>query len=163
MICEVLFQKHEELWKIAGFGFASIGSENYGIQTPTSRGTSGFRAPELYLNDAKYTKKVDIWALGCILYLLVVGRMLFQNDLDVDAYARGWATLDISLSNEIDDKSQGHLSRLIRELLEKEPQNRPSAHELLVKVKAIRNETIQDVPAPGDSENMKPKGTSSNE
>ena len=44
-----------------------------------ARGTPGYRAPEL-LNESRYTNKVDVWAMGCILYELVTGRKAFDTD-----------------------------------------------------------------------------------
>ena len=51
-----------------------------------ARGTSGYRAPEL-VKDFHYTNKVDIWALGCILYELVFRKKTFDNDMAVLSYA----------------------------------------------------------------------------
>jgi serine/threonine protein kinase len=54
-----------------------------------SRGTVGYRAPEPIQYHGfpnKYTNKVDIWALGCILYELVLGKQAFRDDLTVIEY-----------------------------------------------------------------------------
>jgi len=40
------------------------------------QGHENFRAPEM-LNDLKYNQKIDIWALGIILYMCVCGRHPF--------------------------------------------------------------------------------------
>ena len=62
-----------------------------GVQTTEhSRGTPCYRAPELLLNpDGKntFTNKVDIWALGCILFELVFGSKAFRSDFDIYAYS----------------------------------------------------------------------------
>ena len=43
-----------------------------------------YRAPELLLYDEKYTKAVDIWALGCVFYEFLTSRMLFDYDETVE-------------------------------------------------------------------------------
>mgnify|MGYP006417726309 CR=1 FL=1 len=48
-----------------------------------SFGTRYYQAPEIILkNDC--TKKVDIWSLGCMLYELLVGKILFDPNSDKD-------------------------------------------------------------------------------
>jgi serine/threonine protein kinase len=69
------------VWKVADFGLTSQGTSQSLHYTEFARGTSGYRAPELLLQDtAVYNNKVDIWALGCILFELVVGTKPFTTD-----------------------------------------------------------------------------------
>ena len=84
------------------------GREESGVETPYSRGTPSFRAPELFEKDkvAMYTNKVDIWALGSILHELATERRMFNSDYEVYAYARGCGDLNVSLGDEIDEISQ---------------------------------------------------------
>jgi serine/threonine protein kinase len=44
-----------------------------------SRGTPNYRAPEVIAEDAGYNK-IDIWALGCIVFELSTGVKLFRDD-----------------------------------------------------------------------------------
>jgi serine/threonine protein kinase len=60
-------------------------SENF-VQDPNRLGTDGYRAPEL-INYSRFNEKVDVWALGCILYELIVSKPLFINDSAVVQYA----------------------------------------------------------------------------
>ena len=53
--------------KIGDFGLSKILNETNYAQTKV--GTYVYMAPEIY-NGEKYTNKVDIWALGCIIYEL---------------------------------------------------------------------------------------------
>jgi serine/threonine protein kinase len=41
-------------------------------QTMTPCGTVGYTAPEI-VKDERYSKSVDMWALGCVLYTLLCG------------------------------------------------------------------------------------------
>jgi len=45
--------------------------------------TRYYRAPEVILN-LHYTEKIDIWSIGCILYEIYTGRILFDPDKDKD-------------------------------------------------------------------------------
>ena len=40
--------------------------------------TRQYRAPEVILECGQWDAKVDIWSIGCILYELFTGRLLFQ-------------------------------------------------------------------------------------
>ena len=86
----MLYSCRDSAWKIADFGLTVEGSSR-GVQTTEhSRGTPCYRAPELLLNpDGKntFTNKVDIWALGCILFELVFGIKAFKSDLDIFSYS----------------------------------------------------------------------------
>ena len=41
-------------------------------------GSPLFMAPELVKKQKGYTEKVDVWALGCIMYLLICGENIFK-------------------------------------------------------------------------------------
>ena len=46
---------------------------------PHMAATINYRAPEALLGDTHYTKKIDIWALGCIFYFMVTKEELFTG------------------------------------------------------------------------------------
>lgn len=56
------------------------------VQDSNRLGTDGYRAPEL-INHSCFNEKVDVWAMGCILYELLVSKPLFLNDSAVAQYA----------------------------------------------------------------------------
>ena len=41
--------------------------------------TRYYRAPEIILNN-KYDEKIDIWSIGCIIFELVTGNIMFDPD-----------------------------------------------------------------------------------
>jgi serine/threonine protein kinase len=55
--------------KIADFGLSKVVWET---NTATPCGTVGYTAPEI-VKDERYSKSVDMWALGCVLYTLLCG------------------------------------------------------------------------------------------
>ena len=91
----VLYSRRDGMWKIADFGLSRTGSSQ-AQTTVNSWGTSGYRAPELLVQTTSsskptFTNKADIWALGCVLYWLVSGRLAFDHE---------WAAYQWAFSKE---------------------------------------------------------------
>uniref|UniRef100_K9J022 Serine/threonine-protein kinase N1 n=1 Tax=Desmodus rotundus TaxID=9430 RepID=K9J022_DESRO len=63
--------------KIADFGLCKEGM-GYGDRTSTFCGTPEFLAPEV-LTDTSYTRAVDWWGLGVVMYEMMCGRLPFYN------------------------------------------------------------------------------------
>jgi serine/threonine-protein kinase CHEK2 len=67
--------------KLADFGLAKIiGEESF---TTTLCGTPSYVAPEILADTRhrKYTKAVDIWSLGVVLYICLCGFPPFSDEL----------------------------------------------------------------------------------
>ncbi|CEP14202.1 hypothetical protein [Parasitella parasitica] len=62
--------------KIADFGLSKVVWDK---QTMTPCGTVGYTAPEI-VNDMRYSKSVDMWALGCVLYTMLCGFPPFYDE-----------------------------------------------------------------------------------
>lgn len=62
--------------KIADFGLSKVVWEE---STMTPCGTVGYTAPEI-VKDERYSKSVDMWALGCVLYTLLCGFPPFYDE-----------------------------------------------------------------------------------
>jgi len=62
--------------KIADFGLSKIVWDE---QTMTPCGTVGYTAPEI-IKDERYSKSVDMWALGCVLYTMLCGFPPFYDE-----------------------------------------------------------------------------------
>ncbi|KAM3582504.1 MAPK-activated protein kinase Srk1 [Umbelopsis sp. WA50703] len=89
--------------KIADFGLSKI---IWDQSTMTPCGTVGYTAPEI-VRDQRYSKSVDMWALGCVLYTILCGFPPFYDEsiqLLTEKVARGYYTFlspwwdEISLS-----------------------------------------------------------------
>ncbi|MCB9778466.1 MAG: serine/threonine protein kinase [Alphaproteobacteria bacterium] len=67
--------------KVADFGLAKAlaapDSADHRTRTGATMGTPGYMAPEQVRNAADVDQRADIWALGCILYRMVIGRPPF--------------------------------------------------------------------------------------
>lgn len=122
----VLLSRKSQMWKIADFGLTSEGTSHHEHTTASSRGTVGYRAPELIREDrAVYNNKVDIWSLGCILYELVWRRKAFPSDWDVLRYYDGHEKIDLpEISNKL---CRPWLSIYVRKMLSRFSEERPWA------------------------------------
>jgi serine/threonine protein kinase len=67
------------------FGSASAATSKKLVTTDLQRGSESYRAPEV-LTHARYNKRSDIFALGCISYEIVTGQRLFRSDWAVHKY-----------------------------------------------------------------------------
>jgi serine/threonine-protein kinase RCK2 len=112
--------------KIADFGLSKIVWEN---KTTTPCGTVGYTAPEI-VKDERYSKSVDMWALGCVLYTLLCGFPPFYDEsIEVltEKVAKGQYTF---LSPWWDDISKS-AQDLISHLLTVDPEKRYTITEFL--------------------------------
>ncbi|KZV64621.1 Pkinase-domain-containing protein [Peniophora sp. CONT] len=62
--------------KIADFGLSKV---VWNEETMTPCGTVGYTAPEI-VKDERYSKSVDMWAMGCVLYTLLCGFPPFYDE-----------------------------------------------------------------------------------
>ena len=108
---------------IGDFGISSIKTK-----TTSAVGTPEFMALEMYEGD-EYTNKVDMYAFGCILLELFTNNIPYMEcDTPVCIYkkvSKGILPLSYHLIKDPE------LKNIIKRLLSKNPDDRPSAEELL--------------------------------
>ncbi|KIX04522.1 uncharacterized protein Z518_05392 [Rhinocladiella mackenziei CBS 650.93] len=112
--------------KIADFGLSKVVWDS---QTMTPCGTVGYTAPEI-VKDERYSKSVDMWALGCVLYTLLCGFPPFYDEsiqVLTEKVARGQYTF---LSPWWDDISKS-AQDLVSHLLTVNPDKRYTIEEFL--------------------------------
>ena len=112
--------------KIADFGLSKV---IWDSQTMTPCGTVGYTAPEI-VKDERYSKSVDMWALGCVLYTLLCGFPPFYDEsiqVLTEKVARGQYTF---LSPWWDDISKS-AQDLVSHLLTVDPDKRYTIQEFL--------------------------------
>ncbi|KAF5363580.1 hypothetical protein D9756_000543 [Leucocoprinus leucothites] len=112
--------------KIADFGLSKV---VWNEETMTPCGTVGYTAPEI-VKDERYSKSVDMWAMGCVLYTLLCGFPPFYDEsinVLTEKVARGYYTF---LSPWWDDISHS-AKDLIQHLLCVEPSQRYTIEEFL--------------------------------
>jgi serine/threonine protein kinase len=125
----VLYSSKSSLWKLADFGLSTEGSSQ-NLFTKYSHGTPGYRAPELMSSDgdrAMYNNKVDIWAIGCILYELATGTRAFKTDHAVISYSLLQKEKGVVLDSMFDSDSIKTITKHIIDMIQIDPLDRPSA------------------------------------
>jgi len=120
---ENLFLKNNLKLMIGDFGVAKQ-LQNGTIHANTQIGTFQYMAPEIIKNE-KYSNKVDIYSLGCIIYELCTLNLYFGNKTE--------GKINVSLYGN-------DLQNLIDKLVEIEPNKRPSINEIEEIINKIINE-----------------------
>lgn len=112
--------------KIADFGLSKV---IWDSQTMTPCGTVGYTAPEI-VKDERYSKSVDMWALGCVLYTVLCGFPPFYDEsiqVLTEKVARGQYTFLSPWWDDISKPAQD----LVSHLLTVDPEKRYTIQEFL--------------------------------
>ena len=111
--------------KITDFGLCGIKENQYDIFTQ-SLGTPRFTAPELIKGEG-YNDSVDIWGIGIIFFMLIIGEYPFNGSTKESIFARiKDKRLHFSKYNLGKDET-----RLLRALLQKDPEKRIEIEDIL--------------------------------
>jgi serine/threonine protein kinase len=127
----VLLYLPDGKWKMADFGLTEEGTTRKSKSTKHAKGTASYRAPELappYDQEAKFNQKVDIWAMGCILYEIIFQRQAFDDDYGVTAGTLKIPTLPVA---RLDPRSDFVLQSLPESLFLKQAWKRPTIRHVL--------------------------------
>ncbi|KAL9558725.1 hypothetical protein MBANPS3_000772 [Mucor bainieri] len=112
--------------KIADFGLSKVVWDK---QTMTPCGTVGYTAPEI-VNDMRYSKSVDMWALGCVLYTMLCGFPPFY-DISVPTLTRKVAKGEYTFLSPWWDHISVDAKHLIHHLLDINPKKRYTIDQFL--------------------------------
>jgi serine/threonine protein kinase len=94
-------------------------------------GTPGFMAPEMALGK-DIDARADIYALGCVAYWLLTGRLVFEEKTFVATMLAHAQKLPVAPSRRSEIEIPPSFEKLIMSCLEKEPERRPpSAREII--------------------------------
>jgi eukaryotic-like serine/threonine-protein kinase len=133
--------------KILDFGLVKLGGARQSAQSlrlsadNNVSGTPGFIAPEVVLG-SDTDHRVDIYALGCVAYWLVTGRLVFEGPGAIKVMSDHVYAPPAPPSSRSATPIPPELDALILECLEKDPSKRPSsARELSARLQAISVET----------------------
>jgi len=83
-------------------------------------------APEVHDTSKPKTNRVDIWSLGCVLYKMFAGNLLFKDSFEVLKYS--WTASSSPLALDNIGFSAPCVS-FLRDILQPIPEDRPSAED----------------------------------
>uniref|UniRef100_A0A7I4XX43 SNF-related serine/threonine-protein kinase n=1 Tax=Haemonchus contortus TaxID=6289 RepID=A0A7I4XX43_HAECO len=119
----VVFFEKLGMVKLTDFGFSNLFEP--GEQLRTACGSLAYSAPEILLGDAYDAPAVDVWSLGVILFMLVCGRLPFQEANDSETLTK---ILDCRYSTP--DHLSNACRNLIQRMLVRDPSKRAGLAEI---------------------------------
>jgi serine/threonine protein kinase len=141
----VLYSIRSTAWKIADFSLTSEvnSSRPNGEITRDFRGTANYLPPELmedFPNSGVFTNKVDIWAMGCILYRIVFGFDAFNDYTLFDYCESSGASLVLAVDSPeiraavVSEGLRELVVHLLSQMLSIDPALRPEATQVVEEI-----------------------------
>ena len=118
--------------KVLDFGLVKMHRESEHGQTvlltqpDATTGTPAFMAPEMALGESTVDRRVDIYALGCVGYWLLTGRLVFEAETPVKMMLQHIQTQPEPPSRYAEVDVPPELDRIILQCLAKNPDERPT-------------------------------------
>jgi serine/threonine-protein kinase len=106
-------------------------------EADTAVGTLPYMAPEQLLHSASASAAADVYALGAILYRALSGEAVFSDADDGVAARRKLVDDAPPLSIPRIDRVAAGLSAVVARALRREPEDRPTAEQLLAELTAL--------------------------
>lgn len=119
-----MFLTDDLVMKIGDFGLATRVDENEPKKVSIC-GTPNYIAPEI-LKKQELSYKADIWAVGCIMYAMLVGHPPFEMSTLKETYAKITSNAYV-----IPPLVSTSARKLITAILQADPKNRPDASTIL--------------------------------
>ena len=95
----------------------------------SASGTPAFMAPEVVLGAADTDHRVDLYALGCVAYWMLTGKLVFEGRSGVEVMYHHAHTPPPRPSARSELAIPAPLEELVMESLEKDPGHRPASAE----------------------------------
>jgi len=105
----------------------------------TTTGTPAFMAPEIIL-EAQVDERADVYALGCVMYYLLTGQLLFEGESPIKMFVQHLQAPPIPPSQRTELPIPSEIETLVMACLEKDPRRRPrNAAEVLRALQQFRS------------------------
>jgi serine/threonine protein kinase len=127
---EVLYSRKDEAWKLCDFGYTTELKSRSNLGTASARGTEGYFPPEFFApGDVLYDTKVDIWAMGCILFELVMTKRAFESNSAIFEYRASAVLPTITPDEYFSQQDLEDTTTCVGRMLKIDPSERPTASE----------------------------------
>ena len=113
-------------------------------------GTADFMAPEQAVDSSRVDIRADIYSLGCTLYFLLTGKMVFESDVFAQKMMAHQMQQPIPIRKHSPHVPQA-LEAVVTRMMEKKPQNR---YQTPAEVAAALAEFAAPRPGPPDTKSM---------
>eukprot|EP00210_Caulerpa_lentillifera_P000629 g608.t1 len=134
-------------WVLCDFGSARSKNSKHAAKAKNTQDeqqdinrttTPAYRAPEMWdvMMGQKVDEKADIWALGCMLYLLCYGTLPFTGESQLEVMAG---------KSSFPKTRSPRFSRIIAEMLNVEPSKRPSIEIVIALIETPLNQLPQSL------------------
>jgi serine/threonine-protein kinase len=102
-------------------------------------GTPAYMAPEIILGESAVDQRADIYALGCVVYFLLTGQLVFEAETPMKMLLQHVQAVPVPPSQRTELRVPPELDALVLRCLDKDPRRRPQdARELLDIVSSCR-------------------------
>lgn len=125
-----LFRCRDGVYRLADFGITKFFGDALLTNADNVLGSAAFVSPEQAAGKA-HTKRSDFYALGCLLWTLVVGRPPFAGSTVVELIHKHCFVLPERPIHFVRDLPE-EIDRFVVKLLAKEPLQRPGSGTLLI-------------------------------
>lgn len=124
--------------KVLDFGLVKVNDAGTAQRTTQmtvdhrTMGTPAYMAPEIILGEADVDRRADVYALGCVVYYLLTGQVVFEADTPMKMLMQHVQATPVPPSRRTELPIPKELDEVVLRCLQKDPSKRPQhAEELL--------------------------------
>ena len=117
-----IFVTYDGVAKIVDFGIASARNREHHTTTGTIKGKLAYMAPE-QLTGAELDRRVDVWALGIVLWEALTGRRLFRGRTDSETLFQVM-TKEVPAPSSLTKNVPKELDAIVAKALQRDPSRR---------------------------------------
>src|SRR3954471_2178384 len=121
---------HHDFVKVLDFGLVksvagALGEDSMATAAGLTPGTPAYMAPEMALGE-KTSGQADIYALGCVAYFLLTGRLVFEAGNGLQMITKHIQETPVAPSRRTELEVAPELDRAVLACLAKRPEDRPA-------------------------------------
>src|SRR5437867_643968 len=138
-VCVCRHGREVDFVKVLDFGLVKAQHETADVKLTLDHaigGTPAFMSPEQVLGDRPLDARSDIYAVGCVAYWLITGRLVFTGQTVMETMLQHVQAKPIPPSRRTELEISEELEQSILACLEKNPDDRPATADALASLLA---------------------------